>query len=96
MKPVDFSQANRTLAKPEIMTDEECGSLPVWSDNMQCVSLWKLNWRERLSVLLFGNVWLTVVAGESQPPVSLQAQRTIFTNYYHDGVASDAEAENYS
>lgn len=78
MEPGYFKQANRQLLKPSSMSDEECGSLLVWSDDTQCVSLWKLNFWERLSVLLFGNIWLTVLSGETQPPVALQAKKTIF------------------
>lgn len=78
MEPAYFAEANRQLIKPDSMTEEECSSLFVWSEDAQCISLWKLNWRERLSALLFGNIWLTILSGETQPPVAMQAAKTIF------------------
>jgi len=79
MEPANFKQANKNLLKPEGMTDEECGSLPVFSDGRgKCISLWKMTWRERLSALVFGKVWLWVISGQTQPPVALMAAREIF------------------
>lgn len=78
MEPMNFEQANKNLLKPEGMKDEECGSLPVFSDGKQCISLWKMTWRERLSALLFGKVWLWVISGQTQPPVGLLAANEIF------------------
>ena len=79
MEPIKFEQANKDLLKPEGMTDEECGSLPVWSDGKECISLWQMTWRERLSALFFGRVWLSVHSGFTQPPVWLMATKEIFT-----------------
>jgi hypothetical protein len=78
MKPIHFSESNKTLLKPQDMTDEECGSLPVFADEKTCISLWRMSWRERLSALFFGNIWLYVNSGHTQPPVALEAARTIF------------------
>lgn len=78
MEPSTFKESNKTLLKPEGMTDEECGSLPVWTDGKECISLWKMSWKERLSAFFFGKVWLFVVSGQTQPPVSLLAARQIF------------------
>lgn len=47
MKPIKFEQANKNLFKPENMTDEECSPLLVYNDGMQCVSCWRLIWKER-------------------------------------------------
>jgi len=78
MKPIHFEQANKTLLKPEGMTDEQCGSLPVFTDGKECISLWKMTWRERLSAFFFGKVWLFVTSGYTQPPVLLMATKEIF------------------
>ncbi len=78
MKPISFKYANRTLLKPEGMTDEECGPLPVYNDGQTSISCWKPSLKERLSILLFGRVWLWVVSGVTQPPVSLEGIRNIF------------------
>lgn len=79
MKPANFPESNRTLTKPQDMTDEECGSLPVYNDGQQSVSCWQMTWHERLSALIYGRVWLQVYAGRTQPPVCLTAAQTIFT-----------------
>jgi hypothetical protein len=78
MEPIEFEQANKNLLKPEGMSDEECGSLPVFTDGKQCISLWKMTWGERLSALFFGKIWLFVHMGQTQPPVALMAAREIF------------------
>lgn len=78
MKPANFPEANRNLTKPQGMTDKECGTLPVYSNGTVCVSLWKPTLRERLSLLLFGNLWLFVHSGHTQPPVALDIKKQMF------------------
>jgi len=78
MEPDKFPQAIKNLTRPEGMSEEECGALPVWTDDKQCISLWRMTWRERLSALFFGKVWLSVHSGQTQPPVWLMAAREIF------------------
>lgn len=78
MKPVKFPEANKTLTKPQSMTDEECGPLPVFNDGEMSVSCWQMNWRERLAALFFGRVWLFVCFGRTQPPVGLEIKKTVF------------------
>lgn len=77
MKPITFKEMNKTLTKPEHMTDEECKSLPVYTDEFQTVSCWKMSFRERIAAVLFGRVWLSV-AGSKQPPVWLSCEKTVF------------------
>jgi hypothetical protein len=78
MKPINFSQSNKNLLKPEGMTDEECGSLPIYTDGGQCISLWQMTWKERLSALLFGKVWVYVLSGHTQPPIGFNVTREVF------------------
>jgi len=78
MTPLEFEQQLIVLAKPDNMTDEECGPLPVYSDGEQCVSLWRMSWRERISALFFGRVWLQVYSGSTQPPVALAVTKELF------------------
>lgn len=75
MKPIKFEQANKNLLKPESMTDEECSSLWVYNDGRECISCWRLTWKERIKALLFGRVWLSVLSGRTQPPVWLASWR---------------------
>ena len=78
VEPIKFREANKNLLKPNGMTDEECGSLWVYSDGEQCISCWKLGWKERISALLFGNIWLSVLSGQTQPPVWIDSRKTVF------------------
>jgi hypothetical protein len=78
MEPVKFTEANKNLLKPSEMTDEECASLWVFSDGQQCVSRWRLTLRDRLRVLWYGHVWLSVHSGFTQPPVRLDSTKTVF------------------
>jgi hypothetical protein len=78
MKPTSFKEHNKILLKPENMTDKECGALSVYTDGSYCISCWKPSLRERLSILLFGKVWLWVMSGKTQPPVALDGKKTIF------------------
>lgn len=78
MKAVKFKEANKNLLKPSSMTDEECGTLWVFTDEKRCISCWKMTWKERLKALFFGKVWLSVYSGQTQPPVWLLCDKTAF------------------
>jgi len=79
MTPAKFKEANRTLRKPDSMTDEECSSLDVYTDGESCLSCWRMNFLERLRALFFGRVWLWVVCGHGTlPPVALECKRSAF------------------
>lgn len=65
MKPVKFKAAN-TIVNGEIPVNKDCGIL---------LSRWKLNWRERLSVLWYGKVWLAV-PGDDMPPILLSGNQS--------------------
>lgn len=78
LNPVKFPEANKNLLKPDDMTDEECTSLWVYSNGKQCISCWKLTWKQRLLVLLYGRIWLSVLSGQTQPPVWLDCDKTVF------------------
>lgn len=87
MQPIDFPEKTDVLNKPATMTDEECGSLPIYRDPRRtvCVSCWRPTWRERLSILFFGKIWVHVHSGVSQPPIALEGKRTIFEEVKTDG-----------
>lgn len=69
MKPIEFKESNIYLSKPSNMTEEECGSLRIFTDGKQCISCWRGDWKDRLKFLFTGKVWLKVVSGNNQPPV---------------------------
>lgn len=78
MKPIKFKEANKNLLKPQSMNDEECSDLWVYTDGEQCISCWKMNWKQRIMALLFGRVWLSVLSGQTQPPVWVDCDKTVF------------------
>jgi len=82
--PTTFAEANRTLGDNGYRSEAATNivSLRVWTDGEQCVSCWRMSWRERLSALLFGRVWLQVLSGDNQPPVALTVGRSPFEKGY--------------
>lgn len=78
MKPIKFKEANKKLLKPKNMTDEERGDLWVYTDGEQCLSCWKMTLKQRISALIYGRVWLSVLSGKSQPPVWIDSTKTVF------------------
>ena len=86
MKPIKFEEQTMILQKPKGMTDEECGTLPVYTDGKNCVSCWKMSWKERIKAILFGRIWLYVWSGKTQPPVSLLCDKTVFKKEMNDGL----------
>lgn len=76
MTPAKFKESNRTLRKPDSMTNEECSSLEVFTDESICISCWHMSLIERLRALLFGKIWLGVLSGGTQPPVWLICRRS--------------------
>ncbi len=70
MYPIDFPESNKIFAKPSSMTEEQCKSMYVFSNEQQKISCWHLSFRERLQVLLFGKVWVNLLS-KNQPPISL-------------------------
>ncbi len=84
MKPVTFKYANKTLIPSGAEYSDRVESvdgLPTWSDGEQCVSCWKMSWRERMSALLFGRVWLAVLSGDTQPPVCVLVGKEYLEEY---------------
>lgn len=75
MKPVDFKESNIPLAKPSNTTDEQCGSLNVYTDGEYCISCWKPTLKERIKILFNGKIWLWVWSGKTQPPVCVDAKK---------------------
>lgn len=80
MTPTTFVEANKNLGDNGYRSEAVTSivSLPVYTDGEQCISCWRMSWRERLSALLFGRVWLHVLSGSNQPPVALTAGRSLF------------------
>ena len=60
MRPIKFKFQNTVFAKDQ----PEYGQLPAYvkeGSNGEVISCWKLSFRERLRVLIFGKVWLDLM-----------------------------------
>ena len=75
MKPTTFKESNKTLLRPDNMTDEECSSLDVYVDGKKCLSCWRMSIRERICALIVGKVWVWVLSGNTQPPIALEVAK---------------------
>lgn len=78
LEPIKFKEANKNLGRPSNMTEEECKSLWVYNDGYGCISCWKMTFRQRLSALFFGKIWLSVLSGKTQPPVWIGCAKNLF------------------
>jgi hypothetical protein len=79
MRPIPFKYANAQLNPPDADYSADVASvspLPIWTNGEQCVSCWKMSLWERIVALFVGRVWLAVLSGYRQPPVSLTVART--------------------
>jgi len=54
MTPVKFPQQTTVWARDQ----PPYHPLPAYTDNQQTISCWRLTYKERLSVLIFGKLWL--------------------------------------
>ena len=82
MKALHFKEATHVLDKPQGL--KEYGKLPVHFQKPQCVSKWKVTWRERISILIFGRVYVGVFSDSPmQPPFWIKGVRTVFKNKHN-------------
>jgi hypothetical protein len=66
--PTDFKFRNIVLGKPKSMTDEECVSLPAWTNGNMYISKWRLNKEELEMIQNTGEIYLQVTSA-AHPPV---------------------------
>jgi len=70
MKPITFDDVNVILTSG----DANVGNLPAHKGNGFWITRWKPSVLERLSILLFGNVWCAI-ASDGHPPLALYGGR---------------------
>lgn len=78
MEPIGFEEVNKVLQKPPTMTDEQCQPLPVFSNDIECVSKWELSDTDIENIKKYKCIWLRILSGKTQPPVALSTEKTIF------------------
>lgn len=82
MRPIEFPEAIKNLQPSGKDYSENVIAirpLPIWTDGEQCVSKWRLSWRERLAMLFRGTVWVQVLSGSTQPPIAFWTGKKFFT-----------------
>mgnify|MGYP001095557830 CR=1 FL=1 len=77
MKPVKFKHHNQLLGPPPGMNENECMTLPVFTDGKQCLSCWELSDEEIKEIIETKRIWLAVMSGNSQPPVWLSTAENV-------------------
>lgn len=81
MRPIPFKDQTVELQPNpnELVIDgQSVGTLPIFTDGQQCISCWKMTFKERLKALWNGKIWLGIHSGHSQPPVWLSADNEVF------------------
>lgn len=81
MEPIKFPEANSVLHPSGQSYSSNIISvkaLHVWTDKEQCVSCWQLTWQDRLKALFYGKLWISVLFGETQPPICPIIDKTYF------------------
>lgn len=74
MESINFKGSNIILNKPNGMTEEECGSLPVFRGHEECMSCWELSDEDMEALKKDPKIWVWVYAGgATQPPIALSA-----------------------
>lgn len=72
MQGVHFKEETDELRRPPGMTEEQCGSLPIYrTSDGHCISCWELSDEELETLKKTKRIWLWVWSGKTQPPVSL-------------------------
>ena len=74
MKPSAFGEVTKVLDCPADMKKEDCAQLPVFSDGEQVISCWVGSFLDRLRFLVYGEMWLNVRSGRTQPPCYLTTE----------------------
>lgn len=72
MNPIPFPGHNAVYAKDQ----PEYLPLPAYRNETETVSCWRLTWRERLTVLFTGTLWLRQLNfGHALQPLAPQVER---------------------
>jgi len=68
-KHIDWYGANKTLVAPKGTTSEQVQDLRVFSNGVVSVSRWQLSEEALKEVIETGCIFVSVYAGNSQPPM---------------------------
>lgn len=97
MIAVNFDGSNKVLGAPAGMEDS-VHALHVYNDGEVSISCWELTDNDKEILDKLGKIYLTVVAGFTQPPVALSVENPFVESYRSeksqeiiDNVISDSE-----
>lgn len=90
MLPTDFKYRNLYLGKPKTMTDEECTSLPVWTDGEQFISFWRFSKEDLEEVNRTGGIY-TRINSAIHPPIELTTECPLTGDYVKPGDLVEAK-----
>lgn len=79
MLPTTFEGSNFTYKKPEGMSDDQCGDLPVFrgtdpAGTPVIISCWTFSYEDLQEIAKTGRIYLSIV-GNAMPPVSLFTEK---------------------
>jgi hypothetical protein len=75
-KPISFKYANKTLVG-QAGVEDGIRPLPVWTNGHLCISRWEFSFTERLSILFRGKLWVSLMSGQTQPPIALDTMENL-------------------
>jgi hypothetical protein len=84
MLPTDFKYRNIVLGKPKSMTDEECMSLPAWTNGEIYISKWRLNKEELEMIQKTGEIYFQI-SSPAHPPITPMVECPLEGDYVVPG-----------
>lgn len=73
-EPVGWDGANVILKTPKGYTNEQVSDLHIFSNDVVCVSKWKLSKECIKEILETGCIFVEVLSGKTQPPVFIGSE----------------------
>jgi len=67
--PVNWYGANKTLKAPKGITSEQVCDLPIFTNDVVCVSRWQLSEEALKEIAETGCVFISCYSGKTQPPI---------------------------
>lgn len=86
--PIKFNGMNYELSKPKGMDDLQCSSLPVFRNEINCVSCWEFTDEEIQEIIKTKRIYVSLWSGFTQPPILLGTEDAIREAIADNGVWS--------
>lgn len=76
-KPVDFKGSNKTLLPPKGYTKEQVIPMYIFTNNVACVSKWKLSEEALKEAVETGCLFISLLSGQTQPPIFIGSEEEV-------------------